>query len=213
MKKLVLALLALVLMVCVAGCGSEKPKTSADQSILAFAELYAYGGTENAAKTGMTDADIKTVSDQFQQGMMQSFAGFGIPVSEQQELTNYYLDALQENMAIKTKIKTDSDKSPVVEVTITPLDTANFTKDMQTSPAIMQLGEAKGLFQAGGADPAQQQVYVDAVDQVMKELIDNMPMLATKTFEVKCKLAKDKDGKLFWNPEDVQALANNVAGK
>ena len=40
-----------------------------------------------------------------------------------------------------------------------------------------------------------------------------MPMLATKTFEVKCKLAKDKDGKLFWNPEDVQALANNVAGK
>ena len=89
MKKLCTGLVMLLMLVCIAGCGGEKPKDTADQAVLAFAELYAYGDTTNAAKTGMSEADIQKVSTQFQQATLQGFAAYKSPQSAQQELTNY----------------------------------------------------------------------------------------------------------------------------
>lgn len=213
MKKLCTGLVMLLMLVCIAGCGGEKPKDTADQAVLAFAELYAYGDTTNAAKTGMSEADIQKVSTQFQQATLQGFAAYKIPQSAQQELTNYYLQALKDDMEMKASIKTDSDKNPVVELSFKAVDIMNFTKKMQTDDILMQLAESRSLMEAAGTDPAQSMDYTDAVVQELKNDIDEMPMLSAKTIEVKCKLAKDDKEKLFWNPEDVQGLATAFQAK
>ena len=152
MKKIVVALTALLMLVFVAGCGTEKPKDKADEAILAFAELYTYNGTVDAAKTGMKKADIDKVGKQVDDQLLKSFAAYHLPDADQRDLTEYYLDRMQEKMDIQAKIKTASDTAPVVELSWNSIDGNKFAKMMQTDQRIVQLGQAVQEFRdAGGA--------------------------------------------------------------
>ena len=44
MKKLLVGLVALIAIFAIAGCGTEKPKDSADKAVLGYSEIMAYGG-------------------------------------------------------------------------------------------------------------------------------------------------------------------------
>lgn len=213
MKKLFMGLAMLLLLVCFAGCGTEKPKDTADQAILAFGELYGYGDTTNAAKTGMVDSDVNKVKDQFQKAMNQSFAAYKLSPADQQEMTDYYLKAIKTKMEMKAKIKTDSDKNPVVSLSFKLLDQQKFTSMIQTNPGMVQLNEIATAMAEEGQDVTQDPDYPATMKKILKSCIDNLPMQAEKTVDIECQLAKDKNDKVFWNPKDVNALANAVGGK
>ena len=66
---------------------------------------------------------------------------------------------------------------------------------------------------AEGQDVTQDPEYPATMKKILKSCIDNLPMQAEKTVDIECQLAKDKNDKVFWNPKDVNALANAVGGK
>ena len=101
-------------------------------TVLAFAELYTYNGTVDAAKTGMKKADIDKVGKQVDDQLLKSFAAYHLPDADQRDLTEYYLDRMQEKMDIQAKIKTASDTAPVVELSWNSIDGNKFAKMMQT---------------------------------------------------------------------------------
>ena len=211
MKKIVVALTALLMLVFVAGCGTEKPKDKADEAVLAFAELYTYNGTVDAAKTGMKKADIDKVGKQVDDQLLKSFAAYHLPDADQRDLTEYYLDRMQEKMDIQAKIKTASDTAPVVELSWNSIDGNKFAKMMQTDQRIVQLGQAVQEFRDAGGDINTSQDYRDAVVNVLKSMADDMPVVQQrKTIDVKCKIAKGEDGKTYWNPENVDDFVKQL---
>lgn len=105
------------------------------------------------------------------------------------------------NMKFSTKLKKDDAKNPVVELTVTPMETAeNDVDNVAAFQAIQQyLNEAKAQRLAPKTDTT----YQDAVVKIMKGYFDQIPYGDNQTIDIPCKLAKSDDGKeMVWVPED-----------
>ena len=206
MKKLFMGLAMLLLLVCFAGCGVEKPKDTADQAILAYGQLYLYADTTNVAKTGLPEKDVKDITDKTDKLLQEAFARYDLPQSSWKEMSDYYLKAGIKASDMKARIKTESDTNPVVEVSYKPLDSAKFMQMQNAHEGLNYLKQGRDMLIADGEDPSKDPDYVSGVTMALKQLYDNMPTLAAKTMDVKCKIAKDAKGNTVWTPEDPNAF-------
>lgn len=206
LKKLIIVLTAVFAMACVAGCGTEKPKDRPDDAILAYAELACFGDDENAAKTGMSKADIQKISDNVNgefADQSQSFASLKIPADAQEDIMAYLLATIRVQADMKATIKKDSSSEPVVELSYHDVK----VNTSSTDPRLTQLMTIAEQGIANGENPAAVPEYVDAVVSVVEDMYDNcITAGAVKTVDVKCKIVKGEDGKTYWAPADANAL-------
>lgn len=215
MKRSLLSLLMVFTMaLLLTGCGTEKPKDTADAAIKAYAEIYTFADKSNAPKTGQTAADIDKLIQGTEQGLKQMFAPYEITDAQQAELAKKYLATMKSNSNIQTKIKTVSDTEPVVELSMKRIDGAKFAQMMQNDEGLVEIGAAKGLIQSGQGGDATMTDYQQAVTQRLGLLLENMPFKTTvDTVDVPCIIAKGEGDKTFWTPKDINVITNFIGGK
>ena len=211
-KRLLLPFVAVLAMFLVAGCG-DKPKDTADKAVLAYAELYAYGDTDKTEATGLTKEQKEKISEALLTEVDQQFQSMMLSEDNAVAVTNYYIADRKANITLKAKVKKDDSEHPVVELTATPVDKAEFDKIMQTNEDLVALGVVLGLAQQGvdvRHDPSYQQGAMD----VLRKFIDEIPYDDEKTLDVPCDMVKSDDGKtLHWAPKDPKAIQKFLDGE
>ncbi|MBR0284024.1 MAG: hypothetical protein IJQ78_02275, partial [Selenomonadaceae bacterium] len=100
MSRIALTMVALLAILCLAGCGAEKPKESADKAVLGWAEMYAYGVSDNESATGMTKAQSDQVSEKVIGDMLKAFSMFPLSQQNVEAMTTEYITKLQAAMEI-----------------------------------------------------------------------------------------------------------------
>lgn len=215
MLRAVLTMVALLAVLSLAGCGAEKPKDSADKAVQGWAEMYAYGVSDNESATGMTKAQSEQISEKVIGDTLKAFSMYPLSQENVEVMTTEYINKLQAAMEIKTKIKKDDSEHPVVEVSASVIDHQGAEKLAQTNEDLLALGVALGQLRAQGFTDEQLKAnaeFQDAAMECISNYVDEIPLKATQTFEVKCSVAKGDDGKMYWAPEDPQALMNFITG-
>ena len=212
-KRLLLPFIAVLAMFLVAGCG-DKPKDTADKAVLAYAELYAYGDTDKTEATGLTKEQKEKISEALLTEVDQQFQSMMLSEDNAVAVTNYYIADRKANITLKAKVKKDDSEHPVVELTATPVDKAEFDKIMQTNEDLVALGVVLGLAQQQGVDVRTDPVYQQGAVESLKGVIDDMPYDSEKTLDVTCELVKSDDGKaLYWAPKDPQVIRKFLDGE
>ncbi len=219
LKKYFAVFSVLLLTLFMTGCGDDKPKISADKSILAWTELYATGTSSNLKEAGIPADSQKYVEDTLNQITTDQFKEFPLSDSNVAEATKYYLNHVKNITKVQTSLKKDDPKNPVVEVKATMIDN-NVTEDMnkliQENEGIKALMELVQKATAMGQniddmkkDAAVQNIALESI----KLFIDKLPT-TERTLDVTCTLGKGEDGKtLYWMPENPEALAIFAQGR
>ena len=215
MKKLLLGLVVVIAIFAMAGCGTEKPKDSADKAVLGYAEIMAYGVSDSMAATGMTKKQEEEIQKAIIGDLLKAFAQFPLNDANVENVTASYITKMKGAMQIKTKIKKDDAEHPVVEVTANVLDNAGAAKLAETNEDIIALGVVLGALQANGYTVEQFKQDTDFQKATM-ECIDNyineFPLNMGQTYECKCEIVQGDDGKMYWAPVDVEGLKKFVNG-
>lgn len=212
-KRMLLPFIAVLAMFLVAGCG-DKPKDTADKAVLAYAELYTYGDTDKTEATGMTKEQKDKISEALLTEVDQMFQSMMLTEDNAIAITNYYVADRKANMSLKAKVKKDDSEHPVVELSATPVDKAEFDKLMQTNEDLVALGVVLGLAQQQGVDVRNDPAYQQGAMDVLRKFIDEIPYDTEKTLEVPCDMVKSDDGKtLHWAPKDPKAIQKFLDGE
>ena len=212
-KRLLLPFIAVLAMFLVAGCG-EKPKDKADKAVLAYAELYAYGDTDKTEAAVFTTEQKEKISEALLTEVDQQFQSMMLSKDNAVAVTNYYIADRKANITLKAKVKKDDSEHPVVELTATPVDKAEFDKIMQTNEDLVALGVVLGLAQQQGVDVRNDPSYQQGAMDVLRKFIDEIPYDDEKTLDVPCDMVKSDDGKtLHWAPKDPKAIQKFLDGE
>ena len=226
-KKSFAAMMALVLVFFVAGCGGngggeqkkaevEKPQYSADQAVQSYAELYAFGMTNHMAEAGLSDADVKTVEDKIVGDLVNAFSQFPLSDDNIAEMTGVYVGTLSNAMGIKTTLKTDDPESPVVTLSARTLDQEAVAQEASQNEDLLALGMALGALQAEGItldELKADEEFQTAAMNAIKSFIEKAPLTAEKSIDITCEKVKGADGKLYWAPKNLNEVVNFVQGK
>ena len=230
-RKVLVGVMTLLLAFCMSGCGDDseksageksaevvKPEGRADKAVLAYAQLYAYGMVEdeNMMAAGMTESSVNDVQEQVIAPLVQAFQGYPLSDDNVEEITSQYVAKLHVAMNMKTKIKTDDPKNPVVELTATTINKEEAVNVAENDEDLFALGVALGKLQSEGFteeqlkdDPEFQETAMDAVEK----FIDKLPLNPEQTIEVTCKAVEGSDGKIYWAPENPEEVAKFVGGQ
>ena len=215
-KKFLFSIFSVLMIFCLTACGSEaeKPKFSADKSILGWAEMDAFGNSANVAATGMDKAQQEQLSNAVVKGTTELLTAF--PVSDVclDKFAKDYFSQLPAKMNISTKIKKDDAEHPVVEVTANVIDVSKVNDIASKSENLAQITLVmEQLHEKGVTD---EQIKNDAEFQqelaaTFVKYLDEMPLIQ-KTYDVTCKIAQGEDGNLYYVPEDGDALKKFLGG-
>lgn len=215
-KKFLFSIFSVLMIFCLTACGSEaeKPKFSADKSILGWAEMDAFGNSANVAATGIDKAQQEQLSDAVVKGTTESLTAF--PVSDVclDKFAEDYFSQLPTKMNISTKIKKDDAEHPVVEVTANVIDVskvndiASKSENLAQITLVMEQLHEKGLTDEQIKNDAEFQQELAAT---FVKYLDEMPLIQ-KTYDVTCKIAQGEDGNLYYVPEDGDALKKFLGG-
>ena len=237
LKKLLFGALTCLLALSLVGCGGKKdeakpadPKpaaqeetkteavkveSTADKAILAYAQLYAYGLAEDEKVAGLTDADTKPIEEKVIGDLLKSFSQFPLSDENVQNATATYIEKLHNGMEIKPVLKTDDPTAPVVEVSLETIDQAGAAQAASTNEDLQALASAlQELHNEGITDDQLKEnpEFQEAVLQVIDSYTDQIPLKARTSKDFTCKAVKGSDGKMYWAPEDRDALAKFVNG-
>lgn len=237
LKKLLFGALTLLLALSLVGCGGKKdeakpaenkpaaqneaapeaakPEFSADKAILAYAQLYAYGLAEDEKAAGLTDADTKPIEDKVIGDLLQAFKAFPLSDENVENATATYIEKLHKGMEIKTVLKKDDPTAPVVEVSLETIDQAGAAQAAANSEDLKALNEALQELHAQGITDDQLKEnaeFQDAVLQVIDSYTNEIPLKARTLKDFTCEAVQGSDGKMYWAPKDVEALAKFVNG-
>ncbi len=213
-RKLFLPMIAILAMFLMAGCGSDKPKDSADKAVLAYAELYAYADTDKDAAAGLTKDQKKKISDFVRNQSDELFQSMMLSEDNATAITDYYIKDRKDNMELSAKVKKDDDKNPVVELKATPIDSKGAAAMLGTNEDLVAMGVYIGLAQQQGIDVRTDPVYQQGAMDSLRAFIDQIPYDSEKTLDVPCELVKSDDGKtLHWAPKDPQAIQKFLDGE
>jgi len=235
LRKILLGALTVLLALSLVGCGAKKDaaktdapaeqKTEAvtvegtpDKAVLAYAQLYAYGiiEDENQAAAGMQQADIEKVQDQVLAPIVEAFKMYPLSDKSVEEMTTQYVGKLHMAMDIKATVKTEDKEHPVVELKATTINQEGAAKVAEENADLVALGTAYGELKAQGltdedlkASEDFQQFALESIDKYINEF----PLNEEMTLEVTCDAVKGSDGKMYWAPQNPEAVAKFVSGQ
>ncbi len=234
LKKILFGALTVLLALSLVGCGGNKggdagkkedeKKTEVtvegtpDKAVLAYAQLYAYGmvADENKMAAGMTDADIEKVQEQVITPLIEAFKMYPLSEESVATMTAQYIEKLHAAMDMKATVKKDDKEHPVVELTATTINQEGAAKVAEENTDLVALGTAYGELQAQGLTEEQlkaseefQQFALESIDNYINEF----PLNEAATMEFTCKAVEGSDGKMYWAPENPEAVAKFVTGQ
>lgn len=229
LRKILFGALTLLVALSLVGCGAKKDANadkkeevmvegSADKAVLAYAQLYAHGmvDEDNQKSTSLTQADIDKAHEQVVAPLVESFKEYPLSEASVKSITGQYLDKLHMAMDIKATVKTEDKEHPVVELTATTINKEGAVKVAEENADLGALATAFGELKAQGLTDDQlkeseefQQFALESIDNFINEF----PLNETATLEVTCEAVKGSDGKMYWKPQDEQALAKFVTGQ
>lgn len=227
-KKSFMAMMALFLVLFVAGCGgnkdnnaapkadAEKPEYSADQAVLAYAELYTFGVTNHMKEAGFTEANTKEVGDKIVGDLVKGFSEFPLSDESILEMVGIYTDKVDKAMEIKTELVKDDPEHPVVKLSAKIIDQNALGAIMSNNEDILALGMALGELQAQGLsvdDLKANAEFQKASLEGLGKFFDAIPMKAESSVEVTCNKIKGDDGKFYWAPQDPTVVSKFVQGQ
>ena len=119
-------------------------------------------------------------------------------------------------MDMKATVKKEDKEHPVVELTATTINQAGAAEVASNNEDLLALGAAYSeLLEQGltaedlNASPDFQQFALESIDNFINEF----PLNEEATLEVTCKAVEGSDGKMYWAPEDPEAVAKFVNGQ
>lgn len=215
-KSLICA--ALLLTICLTGCGEEKILGSPDKAVLAYAEIAMTGASDNMAAAGFTEEDQNEIRFNVAKTFVDSMKSI-TPLNNTaaEEITKLYFDRLKGELKFNVTLKKNDAEHPIVEITTTPIDQAESAKTaaFKNDELIALIGMVGQLKSEGATDeqlrdnPEVQKLAVTA----LKKYVDNIRFRPEKTFEVTCAKIKGRDGNLHWAPVDSAAFVNFLTGQ
>ncbi len=224
-KKSFAAIMALVMAIFVTGCGggdepkkadTEKPQYSADKAVQGYAEMYAFGVTNNMKEAGLTDKDVKEVSNKIVGDLVASFAEFPLSDDNVVKMAGIYVGKLEKAMNIKTTLKKDDPENPVVTLTVNTINKKGAEEVATTNPEILALGEALGELMGEGLtmeDLKNNEAFQKSVMECVESFVNEIPFNAETSMDVVCEKVEGTDGKIYWAPKDAGAVAAFVQAK
>ena len=227
LRKIAFGALTLLLALFMVGCGDDnasenattpKPEGNADKAVLAYAQLYAYGiiEDENMAAAGMTEAEVQDIQNQVLTPLVQAFQGYPLSEENVAEILRQYVAKMHIAMNMKTRVKNDDSKNPVVELTASTVNKEETATVAEADENLIALGVALGQLQSEGftdeqikSDPEFQSAAMEAINK----FLDELPLNAETSIDVPCEAIKGSDGKMYWAPKNPEAVAKFVSGQ
>ena len=207
LKKIFSIMLTIFLSLCLSTIYAATPKYSADKSILAYAEMYTYGTSENSIATGIPKEYTDEIQKRMQNHLMLSFKNYPLNPENFETVKVKLVERLHEVIKISTRLKVDDEKNPVVEVT------ANHDDQKAVDALKEKDGEFKTLdVMRHISEPLELATDGQFQDIALKSilgLIAELPVKDDTTFDVPCMLIED-NGEAYWMPQDVEALSKFV---
>ena len=207
-KKIICAVITLAMLLSFSAVNAATPKSTPEESVLAYAEMYSLGTSKHLAATGipkdMTDAIEKDVTAH----LMTAFMNYPMQKNNFQTVKENYFAKLNEIIKISARLKKNDAVSPIVEITATNVDQAAADKikaedaNFLTMDVMNHLSTAEEL----AADGQYQNLAVNAIGGV----INGLTATAPKTYDVTCEIVTDDNGNSYWKPKAVQELFDFV---
>lgn len=199
------------------GCASnEKVEGSPDKAILAYAEIFMKGDSENLAAAGFSEEYAENIRAQMTEAFKDSFNDIA-PLNDAslqlvaQKFYSHFNDKIVFNATLK---KTDP-KNPVVELTTTPPDQIAANRAALNNDELIALIGMVAHLKANGATDEQladnPQVQMLAVAALEKYIV-NIPLQPQKSLDVTCEPVKGSDGKTLWVPQNLKVFKNFIRG-
>ena len=208
MKKIVCAIMTLAMLLSFSAVNAATPKSSPEESVLAYAEMYALGTSKNLAATGipkdMTDAIEKDVTSH----LMTAFMNYPLTKNNFQTVKEKYFAKLNEIIKISVRPKKADAVNPIVEITATKVDQEVADKikaddaNFLTMDVMNHLSTAEEL----AADGQYQSLAINSIGKV----INGLTATAPKTYDVTCEIVTDDGGNSYWKPTNIQGLFDFV---
>ena len=204
---------AAVLMI---GCGGEKVVGSPDKAILAYAEIFMTGDSENLAAAGFSEAYKKNIRGQMTEAFIESFKDI-VPLTDETAatVTKKFHSKFKDEIKFQVTLKKDDAKNPVVELKTTPPDQVAANRAAISNDELIALIGMVGQLKSDGAtdeqlkeNPEVQKLAVTALEKY----IDNIPLQPEKVIDVTCEAVEGSDGKTIWVPQDLKVFKDFVRG-
>lgn len=208
----------ILLTLLLTACGQKLPEVDADKAVTAYAQLYTCGTIDDDLKhaVNLSDGDIAEARAQIVAPLIRALEQYPLADETIRGLTEKFLDRLQHVMDIKVKLKDGDKERPTVELvttTINPATVEIFAEEDDGLNALKaQLAELKAQGLTDDEIKRNPEVQSFALDGLGKFLGD-FNMNEKATILVPCKIVADANGKLYWQPEYVQAIARHITGQ
>lgn len=211
LKKLITISLTIFLALCLSSVYAATPKTpeySADKAVLGYAELYAFGKSENLFATGLPDDLSKKISDLIPNHLMLSFKNYPLNEENFSKVQARLIEKLGNEIKISAQLKVDDAENPVVELTANHIDQAAVDELKQQDGNFITLDVMKHI------STPQELAYDGEFQRIatasLLGTVDGLKMTDATTLEVTCKIIETEDGKFFWMPQDIESLRRFV---
>ena len=200
------------------GCGDEeKVAGSPDKAILAYAEIFMKGDSENLAAAGFTDSDKENIRGQMIEAFVDSFKDIA-PLSDEstKAIATKFYTKFKDEIKFQVTLKENDAKNPVVTLTTTPPDQVAANRAAIDNDELIALIGMVGQLKADGAtdeqlknNPEVQKLAVVALEKY----IDNVPLQPEKSLDVTCEAIKSPDGKTIWAPKNLKVFKDFIRGQ
>ena len=216
MKIFSTALLAATLLLT--ACGQKLPEVDADKAVTAYAQLYTCGAIDDDLKhaVNLSDADIVVARAEVVAPLIRALKQYPLAEETIDGVTEKFLDRLHSIMDIKTALTHGDKERPTVELVATninPQTVEIFAEDDDGLNALKaRLAELKAQGVTDDQLKSNAEVQRLALDAIGK-FIGEFNMNEEATLNVPCKIVTGADGKLYWQPEDVQSIARFISGQ
>lgn len=217
LRKILIFAAMLVLMICMTGCGEEKVEGTPDKAILAYAEIFMTGDSDNLAAAGFSEAYKENIRAQMIEAFDESFKDIA-PLDEASltTVTEKFYSHFKDEIKFQVTLKKDDAKNPVVEIKTTPPNQIEANRAALNNDELIALIGMVGQLKADGAtdeqlknNPEVQKLAVTALEKY----IDNIPLQPEKSLDVTCEAVKGSDGKFLWVPTDLKIFKNFIRGE
>ena len=217
LKKFLICAMLFGLLI-ITGCGGEeKIAGSPDKAILAYAEIFMKGDSENLTAAGFTETDKENIRGQMIEAFVDSFKDIA-PLNDASTaaVEKKFYSRFKDEIKFKVELKKDDAKNPVVTLTTTPPDQIGANKAAIGNDELIALIGMVGQLKADGATDEQlkdnaevQKLAVTAIEKY----IDNIPLKPEKSLDVVCEAIKSPDGKNLWAPKDLKVFKDFIRGQ
>ena len=208
----------ILLTLLLTACGQKLPEVDADKAVTAYAQLYTCGTIDDDLKhaVNLSDADIAEARAQIVAPLIRALEQYPLADETIRGLTEKFLDRLQHVMDIKVKLKDGDKERPTVELVTTTINPATVEIFAEEDDDLNALKAHLAELKVQGvtddklkANPEIQKLAFEAIGK----FVGGFNINERATILVPCKIVTGADGKLYWQPEDVAAIAQHITGQ